>query len=171
MACFSNLSTSSPPTSSQDDVFHTPLSRRGRSITPRLSPGLSSLGSSLIRGRSIEYSPPPPERSESDNTGFSDDEVNNSDVSFTSQVSFQDSEGNLLQFANRDEVYQYLQAWAVSEGFAIKHDRTKRRPKTGQIYKQWFTCVYGGSKSQSYLKASVPSEAAREGRGKWVDCK
>jgi MULE transposase domain len=171
MAYFSNLSTSSPPTSSQDDVFCTPLSRRASSITPGLSPGLSSLGSSLTRDRSIEHSPPPPERSESDNTGFSDDEVNDSDVSFTSQVSFQDSEGNLLQFANRDEVYKYLQAWAVSEGFAIKHDRTKRRPKTGQIYKQWFTCVCGGSKSQSYLKASAPSEAAREGRGKWVDCK
>jgi hypothetical protein len=96
MAYFSNLFTSSPPTSSQDEVFCILLSRRARTITPGLSLGLSSLGSSPTRERLIEHSPPP-KRSESDNTGFDDAEVNNSDVSFTSQVSFQDSEGNRRQ--------------------------------------------------------------------------
>lgn len=159
----------SPPTSSYEDVFVTPLSNRARSTSPRqflTSPTPQRVAS---QGRSSPMGIDTADVNEqAETSAFNDDDDDDLNYQFKTVTSFQDASGNPQQFTSRDTAYEYIQAWAKIERFAIKFSTSRKRPDKTTIYKQFYTCVCGGTRANS--KAESPQKR-RKGRSKHVACK
>jgi hypothetical protein len=169
MAYFSDLFPSSPTTSSPEALFFTPLSNRARSTTPSQSPVSPTPGRSPSWEVPVNDGEPSVDTGEQDFTGLGNDEGNASDTCFTVSVSFQTSQGTPQQFVSRSDAYNYVQAWASTEGFAIKMGRTRKRPDKKTIYHQTFNCVCGGAKHNSKLPS--PQRIRKGSRSKHTGCK
>jgi hypothetical protein len=167
MAYFSSLFSSSPISSSPEALFFTPLSHRARSTPPEQSPVSPTLGRSPSRSVEDEIGTPGLDENGEEFTGFSDLENIDSDVRFTVNTPFKDTQGQPQQFESEATAYIWLQACAKAEGFAVKMGRHKKRRKTSTVYHRRFNCVCGGPKHNS--KLSSPQKK-RKGRGKNTGC-
>jgi MULE transposase domain len=169
MAYSSDLFTSSPTTSSPEALFFTPLSNRARSTTPEHSPVSPTPGRSPLREVPLSNGLPSADLTELDFTGLGGDEGNDSETRFAASVLFQTSQGTSQQFVSRFKAYDYVQAWAGTEGFSIKMGRTRKRSDKKTIYHQTFSCVCGGTKDNSKLPS--PQRKRKGSRSKHTGCK
>jgi hypothetical protein len=158
---------STPPTSSSDEVFHTPRSQIARSSPLREEESSSFLDNSW-GGFSPIAPAPPTEPNESHKTAFSDDEFEDDGVGFNAKPSFKDANGSPQQFVSKFAVKDYLQQFAQGHGFAIKFGRSKTRKHEKTPYKYWFNCVCGGQKHNTKV-ALLNRE--RTSRGRHCGCK
>ena len=163
MAYFSDLFTPSPPASSPEDLFFTPLSNRAHSEPSDELPVSPTPRRSPLREVPITTVSSFVDSIEQETTSFDDDEVSSGNTSFTSNILFSTPQGQPQEFMSIDEAYIYVQAWAKTEGFAIKKGRTRKRPDKITVYHQTFHCVCGSSRHNS-------AQTKREGRGKNVAC-
>jgi hypothetical protein len=163
MAYFSDLCTPSPVALLPEDLFFTPLLNRVHSITPGQSPASPTPRRSPLREVPVTNVSSFVDSIEEETTSFDDDEVSSNNTRFTSSISFRTPQGQLQEFASIDEAYNYVQAWAKTEGFAIKKGRTRKRPDKITVYHQTFHCVCGSSRHNS-------TQTKREGRSKNIAC-
>lgn len=120
----------------------------------------------MVPGDDRNTSSAPDETDENHATEFDIDD--DEDQRFAVSVPFDDIQGRPRQFVSRYTAYDYIQAWAKTEGFAIKMGRTRKRNDKITVYSQELNCVCGGTKDNSTLLLSL---SKRKGRSKHVACK
>jgi hypothetical protein len=93
MSFNTNQPESTPPTSSYDEVFHTPGSKIARSSSPLQERESSSFSNDSWGGFSLITLAPIAEANKPHNTAFSNDEFSDDEVGFTAKPSFKDAYG------------------------------------------------------------------------------
>jgi MULE transposase domain len=156
------------PTSSPEDVFHTPRSQIVRS-SPLRERESSTTSESSWGGCSSKPSTPNTRPDENRKVVFSDDDDFPDPIGFSAKPLFDSPNSGPQEFNSEAEVYDYLQEWAKSEGFAIKYGRSEKRAKENFISKRWFDCVCGGRGCKP--KVSSPQRVRLNSRSRYTACK